>query len=449
MSQSRTQERPLIGTVNVGQWNVRLFGDFQLLDPGGLPIHLRTRKQEALLAILALNRNLGIEREVVAEILWADRPEEKRRASLRQALLDLRAVLGPDAIDGSRTHLRLSSAFPLFLQAATEDHAEFMPGHEGRWFDERRRKGPFEDMPAMPPQILIHFRETLSWYSQNDLRGMHAMLRASPYMVRGLDHRDLLGLLKDGRPDPATAGWASYWQGTAEEDLQLCIRLLRSALTTARDLRDYELASMVCLELGKAYSRTGQVSEARVICDFAEEIAAKTGLVRARVDSARLRGTLEIHMLNVPVGIELLTRAQDAADNYAEWMNIQALRAYMSATTDRFEEATMLLAAPSRFIEQTAHASIKVLCGMTNHILSLTAGRPADAVPRLVQYSAETYASGVTQFGVYADELLARLYRKIGDRDSARLRLEAARKGRLAAQMAVTPLESKQVRALD
>jgi hypothetical protein len=363
--------------------------------------------------------------------------------------LGLRSFLGSEAIQGTRTHIRFSSTFGVFLEAPTDPHAEFMPGHEGRWFDEKRRTGPLAPMPEAPQQVLTHFLEFLKWCSLNDPRGMHTILRSSPYLVRGLDYADLLRLLGSTRPDPLTTGWSAYWRATAETDLEFCIRLLRMALDEASRDRDYQLASVVCLELGKALNRTGRVTEALKVVDYADHIAAKSQTLRTKIDAARLRGTVEVQLRQSQSGFDSLLRAQDLADTRVEWINVQALRAYFLAVSDRLEEATVLLAAPLRFVNETGHSSTSILCGMTGSILALGGGRPADTVPQLIAYSADVYSRGSIQFGVYADELLARLYRKIGDRESATARIESARLGRSQAHMAVTPLEARPLRVLD
>ena len=53
------------------------------------------RKCLALLSYLALNREAGTTREHMAGLLWGDSPERQARASLRQALSDMRHALGP------------------------------------------------------------------------------------------------------------------------------------------------------------------------------------------------------------------------------------------------------------------------------------------------------------------------------------------------------------------
>lgn len=69
---------------------LRLWGGFRLSygDDDATP---RGRKHQGLLAILALSGDQGVRRERLAALLWSDRGEEQARASLRQALAELRA----------------------------------------------------------------------------------------------------------------------------------------------------------------------------------------------------------------------------------------------------------------------------------------------------------------------------------------------------------------------
>ncbi|WP_264495245.1 BTAD domain-containing putative transcriptional regulator [Rhodobacter sp. KR11] len=57
----------------------------------------RTRKARCLLGLLLLSPNFQVNREKLASLLWDPAPEDLARSSLRQALKELREVLGPDA----------------------------------------------------------------------------------------------------------------------------------------------------------------------------------------------------------------------------------------------------------------------------------------------------------------------------------------------------------------
>lgn len=88
---------------------VELFGEPRLLDRRGETIVVSSRKALALLAILATNRNQRVPRSKIAGLLWDRVPEQQARKSLRQALADLGAALGPasHAIEATRDSIRL------------------------------------------------------------------------------------------------------------------------------------------------------------------------------------------------------------------------------------------------------------------------------------------------------------------------------------------------------
>ncbi len=83
-----------------------LLGRFNLQHDGRV-IRLRTRKEEGLLAYLVLHPG-SHPREVLAELYWGDTPEEQAKGSLRAALADLRAVLGPEALFSDRVAVQFS-----------------------------------------------------------------------------------------------------------------------------------------------------------------------------------------------------------------------------------------------------------------------------------------------------------------------------------------------------
>src|ERR1700748_2863785 len=72
-----------------GQLSLRLLGDFAA-EVDGREISLTTRKARALTAYLALSDNAQDTRERLVGLLWSESDEERARASLRQAVHDIR-----------------------------------------------------------------------------------------------------------------------------------------------------------------------------------------------------------------------------------------------------------------------------------------------------------------------------------------------------------------------
>src|SRR5262249_5353292 len=72
----------------------RLLGGFELRSSHGRDAAPLGRRGRALLACLALSPGKPWSREKVMGLLWSDRGEEQARASLRQALAELRRAFG-------------------------------------------------------------------------------------------------------------------------------------------------------------------------------------------------------------------------------------------------------------------------------------------------------------------------------------------------------------------
>lgn len=71
----------------------RTFGSFEIIDRlTGSAVTIRSRKATALIAYLAVSPGQTITRDRATGLLWGDRGEEQARASLRQALTELRAT---------------------------------------------------------------------------------------------------------------------------------------------------------------------------------------------------------------------------------------------------------------------------------------------------------------------------------------------------------------------
>lgn len=81
---------------------LQLLGEFCLRSSDGSPIAVASKKNRALLAILALSPGLHATRERLAGLLWGDTGGEQARSSLRQSLAILRKELsaaGPQMLD--------------------------------------------------------------------------------------------------------------------------------------------------------------------------------------------------------------------------------------------------------------------------------------------------------------------------------------------------------------
>jgi len=101
-------ENPRIGAGgSAARVELGLLGGFELRRAGGPVLALPTRKAEMLLAYLALPAGHAHSRDKLAALLWGDRQDAQARASLRNAIAALRAVLGADAIRGERDMVEL------------------------------------------------------------------------------------------------------------------------------------------------------------------------------------------------------------------------------------------------------------------------------------------------------------------------------------------------------
>src|SRR5262245_8863385 len=103
-----------------GQLTIRLLGTVAVRAADGRDLTPPGRKLRALLACLALSNGTGWARERLAALLWGNRDDEQARGSLRQALAELRKLLGdPTLLKSDRETVQLDAA------AATIDVTEF------------------------------------------------------------------------------------------------------------------------------------------------------------------------------------------------------------------------------------------------------------------------------------------------------------------------------------
>jgi DNA-binding SARP family transcriptional activator len=77
-------------------YEVRLFGEFQVVRDGRVLANLPTRAATELLAFVLMNRGNPVSREKLAGYLWGDRPDVQARKALRTGLWQVRSHLEAD-----------------------------------------------------------------------------------------------------------------------------------------------------------------------------------------------------------------------------------------------------------------------------------------------------------------------------------------------------------------
>ncbi len=430
-------------------WQLRFFGEFSVRNPEGHGVRLPDRKVEGLLAILALHPEYGIERSRAAEILWPGRAPSNL-ATLRQALSVLRRALGEDAIEASRQHCRLTSSFAFAsdFEQPQERRGGFMPGLDGEWFEEIRLDCDAGDgtVTLDSDTIVASFHQTLLWFAAHDRRGLHNLLRARPSLTRGIAYTDLLALIRATPEDDSCVGWSYYWRGTAEDSLDICAGLLRSALREAKRTQSLSLASEACLELGKVYSRSGKVEQALRICDIADGVAAESNSRANRANAVRLRGTVQVHWQDTRSGLNLLREAERLLDDPIEIAVAQGARAFFEASAGMFDRAAESLSQSQALSRSLNHYRIGITAPLTAMLLRLSEGARTSVIAELAQLGDHYRLIGSTQFGVYSDELLSSLLLESGELDLAESHFRSAQRDRLKSNMTTTLLETKRVR---
>ena len=121
-------ERP---ARNETRAELRLFGRVALITPDAKEVPLSSRRARGLLAFAALQRDGQASRTRVAGLFWGDRAETQARASLRQALTELKSAIAAawsvEVLEATRDNIRLRlerlSVDVLELERAIDDGA--------------------------------------------------------------------------------------------------------------------------------------------------------------------------------------------------------------------------------------------------------------------------------------------------------------------------------------
>ncbi len=204
-----------------------LFGPLQVRY-GGREVRLRSRKARAVLGYLAISGTGEETRERLVGLLWSESNEDQARASLRQALRELREALA--AVGFPHLHPeRLSLVLP--PETVTTDHAELLRGVETGEVPELLLDTPLlhdtllEGLDALDPAFRVWLLAVRQGLQDRLARALEPRLTdpARPAAERQRAAQALLRL------DP-----------THEEACRALMRSLAEAGDTAAALRAYE-----------------------------------------------------------------------------------------------------------------------------------------------------------------------------------------------------------------
>lgn len=147
-----TPQQPLLSLV--------LLGPFRVTWSDGTPIEFRTRKQRALLAYLAVEADRPHQREVLAELLWPERPEGTARRSLRQALTGLRRAMGDEYLLTTRHTIQFNATSSCWLDVIVyQAHMQAVHAH-------------LHKDPAICPICMGHRQQAVALYRGDFLDGL-------------------------------------------------------------------------------------------------------------------------------------------------------------------------------------------------------------------------------------------------------------------------------------
>lgn len=195
-----------------------LFGGFRAEAEGGVPVVLRNRKDQALLAHLVLCAGRPVARDRIIGLLWANSDQSAARHSLRQSLTTLRKVVatpseerlvtgtdtvtlapGSLAVDVLRFHASIARGDGASLASAlalyTGDLLDgFSAGEEAfdAWLDAERRA--WHDRAAGAYAALAE-RHRAAGDIDRTVDALLALVRLDPLQERAL--RQAMGLLTD------------------------------------------------------------------------------------------------------------------------------------------------------------------------------------------------------------------------------------------------------------
>jgi hypothetical protein len=431
-------------------WQIRLFGRFELTSPFG-GVTLPTRQTEGLVAALVLNRRYGLSREDLGQILWPESPRTKQLDNLRQVLAFARKALGHASLECSRTHCRLADGFLFQTDIENPDlrsGPSFLPGFGGEWFEAVRvgfgSDGEVES-PDPDSSPISSFVKLLEWYAGRDSAKMLGLLRENQSLSFGLSGQHVRRLLSRIKDPGEHGNWVAFFESCAmmgSGSVLLASRRLSGIAAAAELDRDYLLSVQAGAQVCAAANLQNRFEEANQVAAWCLNVATRAKDKRLLPTATHLQGTTLASLGELDRGLQVLAKAEQMYTDELDSAVMRALRACYLAFNGRSGEADRLNERPSRLGNEAGHGYLKSICSLTQGQIRLNEVGAEEAIEQLESAvrTAETY--GNNHLVVPAREALAQAYKGVGEAHLAESEMAQARRIRISMAMSYTPLDS-------
>src|SRR5262249_32236706 len=159
--------------------------------------------------------------------------------------------------------------------------------------------------------------------------------------------------------------------------------------------------------------------------------AARAPTKVAKGNALRLRGTVQFQWHSPETGREMLQRLEGMLENPMDLASVAHMRSFFEASNgwDEWAETTHRYA--HRSASGGGHFRIGILSSTTEALLKAVSGDRCEGMRQLEALAAKFYADDASQFGVYAEELIAKLYLLEGDETAAKRIWRSAERARV------------------
>jgi hypothetical protein len=394
-----------------------------LRSPAGEPVVLATRRAEAVIAALVVNRHRGVSRDQLIEILWPEAPGAKAKANLRQTLSIVRKAC-PDFFEVQGLRCRIVEGCSVesdYDQPSLRSGQVFMPGMQGEWFEAHYTDEEPEAESVDREQGLNGAQQMLRWFADNDPTKMLGLMRECPALFEGLTGSAGQKIIDSLPRSSKLAGWAHYFTGRWALGVSIALgeRHMRAAAFEATKASDHKLLVYSLSQLLVIAILSNKLMEARTISSRISEISSRFKNDFGQSADFLGKALISLHSGSEQDGHRLLAHAQDACNDTLEAASLQALRAFFYSTYGQVERADELLTFPTRVATDFGHAYIGSVCDLTRLTTMVKQSSDDELSGKLVLASDQADKIDNSHFKIYIKESVAMRYLRAGNRTLA------------------------------
>jgi DNA-binding winged helix-turn-helix (wHTH) protein len=419
-------------------WELRIFGRIELRDLTGKAVFLQNRRVAQVLTVLSQSRRYGVSREDLAQTVWPEVADQRRRASLRQALALLRKAIGEENLICTLEMCRLASGFRLETDL---DHSslrlssQISPELDPRWLDQFLVEHLETATDIVEPCIFQNFYQVVLLTARYEQSRAVGMLKENLSLTHGLSPSQMTHLMQEVRTCHSMPGWIAFFQGYVrnyhQNSTHSTPHFTQALELSQKNTKDWGLGVQSAVQIAFSKINQGQFMVAEKMAEHCLQLAKESKDRNLLGTAFQALASVKINLGQTEAAFELFERSEQSYTNDLDSFVIRSIHNYYRASVPGAKSLTPIRSGvqDSRAALQ-GHSLTEWYSSAGPAISSVRDSHPLDSLPPLMDSLKLAEEMQNNHLTIFAMEALSRGYLRAGYVGEARSMVQKSRQVR-------------------